>query len=138
MYGYELLPGQGLILPRGAGRLLFGMSEREARWTVSTLADVRETWVCGAAWSFWAAHEGVELLVCGAPDRERRLDWLKLDRLGSGAAPVGWADVDLFGHEQDEVERALAGVDRAGVALTRSSGAYLRAVTLTAAPGQGR
>ncbi|MEV0174055.1 hypothetical protein AB0I00_23415 [Streptomyces sp. NPDC050803] len=129
MSTFELLPGQGLVLPRGAGRLLFGMSEREAQWAVATLADVREAWVCGAEWSFGAAYEGVELLVCGSADGERRLDWMRLDCLGPGAVPVVWRGVDLFGHERSEVERALGDADRTGVRLASSS------VTLTADAG---
>ncbi|MER6182813.1 hypothetical protein [Streptomyces sp. NPDC001652] len=135
---FELRPGEGLVLPRGAGVLRFGMGEREARWTVATLADVRETWVCGAGWSFGAAYEGVELLVCGAANERRRLDWINLAQPDAPAFPVVWRDIDLFGHEQGEVERALADVEGAGLRLERSPAVYLRSVSLRArfpAPG---
>ncbi|MEU2158661.1 hypothetical protein ABZ532_27245 [Streptomyces sp. NPDC019396] len=49
---FELLPGEGVVLPRDAGLLCFGMSEWEAQWVVATLRDVRETWVCGARWAW--------------------------------------------------------------------------------------
>lgn len=114
--------------------LRFGMGEREAQWMVATLSDVRETWVCGAGWSFGAAYEGVELLVCGAADEKRRLDWINLAQPDAPAFPVVWQDIDLFGHEQGEVERALADVEGAGLRLERSPAGYLRSVSLMARP----
>ncbi|MFF0741876.1 hypothetical protein ACFYVL_15880 [Streptomyces sp. NPDC004111] len=73
---FGILPGRGLVLPRGAGTLAFGMSERAAQWAVATLADVRASWVCGLPWSFGAVYEGLELLVGG--DHEGGLDTLVL------------------------------------------------------------
>ncbi|WP_327727680.1 hypothetical protein OG250_11940 [Streptomyces sp. NBC_00487] len=131
---FELRPGEGLVLPRGAGVLWFGMGEREAQWAVAALADVRETWVCGAGWSFGAAYEGVELLVCGAADEGRRLDWINLAQPDAPASPVVYEGIDLFGHEQGEVERALADVDGIGLRLERSTSGYLRSVSLAARP----
>ncbi|MEV7885671.1 hypothetical protein ACWD3I_35750 [Streptomyces sp. NPDC002817] len=131
---FELRPGEGLVLPRGAGVLRFGMGEREARWAVATLADVREAWVCGAGWSFGAAYEGIELLVCGAADEGRRLDWINLAQPDAPAFPVVWQGIDLFGHEQGEVERALVDVEGAGLRLERSPAVYLRSVSLTGRP----
>ena len=72
---FELLPETGLVLPRAVGLLRFGMPARAARWTVATLADVRESWACGAGWTFSARYEGLELLVAGdLPDREGRTE----------------------------------------------------------------
>lgn len=114
--------------------LRFGMGEREAQWVVATLADVRETWVCGAGWSFGARYEGVELLVCGAKGEGGRLDWISLGQSHAPALPVVCQGIDLFGHEQGEVERALADVDRGGLRLERSTAVYLRSVSLAARP----
>ncbi|MER7518340.1 hypothetical protein [Streptomyces sp. NPDC126499] len=113
---FEVLPGVGLVLPRGAGVLRFGMPEREAQWAVATLADVRGTWVCGAGWSFSASYEGLELLVCGdTADRWGRaehtvsgLATVRLGRYGGAATepsavPVTLRDVDVFGHPAREV-----------------------------------
>lgn len=114
--------------------LRFGMGEREAQWAVATLADVREAWVCGAGWSFGARYEGVELLVCGDEGEGRRLDWISLGQSHAPALPVVCQGVDLFGHEQDEVERALVDVDGVGLRLERSTAVHLRSVSLTSRP----
>ncbi|MFD0272852.1 hypothetical protein ACFVHB_02940 [Kitasatospora sp. NPDC127111] len=113
---FELLPGTGLALPRNAGVVRFGASERAAQWAVSTLADVRETWVCQAGWAFTACYEGVDLLLYGdcadrlsRPDRDRPgLAAVSLRRCEAAptrpsAVPVVLADVDLFGYPAAEV-----------------------------------
>ncbi|MEU6234041.1 hypothetical protein [Kitasatospora sp. NPDC047058] len=113
---FELLPRTGLVLPRNAGVLHFGVSERAAQWAVSTLADVRTTWVCQAGWAFTACYEGLELLFygdcadrLGRPDHDRPgFAAASLRRCEAGptqpsAVPVVLGDVDLFGYPAAEV-----------------------------------
>ena len=70
---FTLLPRVGVELPRGAGTLRFGMSEREAQWSVATLADVREGWVCGWGWTFEAKYGDLTISVSGGgPSRRTR------------------------------------------------------------------
>ncbi len=134
---FELLPRTGIVLPHGAGTLSFGMAERPAQWTVATLCDVRETWVCGLDWAFTAEYGGVSLLVGGG--REAGMDCFVLDRIGdaprtSATTPVVWQGIDLFGHPHQEVTRALGAVP-AGMRLDHPGGhgTYLRGVSLRAA-----
>ncbi|MFF2850363.1 hypothetical protein ACFVT5_29110 [Streptomyces sp. NPDC058001] len=145
--GFELLPGTGLLLPFGAGALRFGMAEREARWAVSTVADVREMWVCRAPWGLWADLQGIEITAWGGAHGEEPsrggLDQVRLartvdDPLDPAAVPVEWLGVDLFGHEQDEVLRALEPHGTHGLRIERSAGTYLRAVSLSARSGPAR
>ncbi|MFJ6570806.1 hypothetical protein ACIQNU_25655 [Streptomyces sp. NPDC091292] len=150
--GFELLPGGGLLLPFGAGALRFGMGEREARWAVATIADVREMWVCRARWGLWAEVWGIEVTAWGAdgggdgngddPSRGG-LDHVRLARavdapLDPAAVPVVRLGVDLFGHEQDEVLRALGTDGARGLRIEPSAGAFLRAVSLSARSGPAR
>ncbi|MFI8500640.1 hypothetical protein ACIGFK_19410 [Streptomyces sp. NPDC085524] len=146
---FDVLPGQGLVLPRRAGVLRFGMSEQECQWAVSTLADVRGTWVCQAGWAFTARYEGVDLLAYGdCPDRLGRIDQdvpglatVLLSRYQSGpsgatgpsAVPVVLHDVDLFGYPVGEVLAALEPGAPAGVEWvpTRSPSGYLSEVRLS-------
>ncbi|GAA3399110.1 hypothetical protein [Streptomyces roseoviridis] len=129
---FEVLPGVGLVLPRGAGLLRFGMPERGAQWAVATLADVRRTWVCGTGWSFSASYEGLDLLVCGdTADRwgraEHTVDGLALVHLtrcggdaaarGPAAVPVVLGDVDVFGYPAGEVLDALTASPQPNVIL---------------------
>lgn len=106
--------GTALALPHRAGVLRAGMSERAAQWAVAALADVRETWVCGAGWAFSARYEGLELLAYGDTDdadaahHSSGLDALVLSRQpgttdGPSAVPVALDGVDLFGHPAAEV-----------------------------------
>ncbi|KIF68253.1 hypothetical protein HY68_05770 [Streptomyces sp. AcH 505] len=106
--------GTALALPHHAGVLRAGMSERAAQWAVAALADVRETWVCGAGWAFSASYEGLELLAYGGTDdadaahNRAGLDTLVLSRQpgtahGPSAVPVALDDVDLFGHPAADV-----------------------------------
>ncbi|MEH6373244.1 hypothetical protein V7793_02620 [Streptomyces sp. KLMMK] len=134
---FELLPRTGIVLPCGAGTLAFGMAERPAQWTLATLCDVRETWVCGLNWSFSAEYGGVSLLI-GSRHGEG-MDYVVLDRIGdapstSATTPVVWQDIDLFGHPHREVAEALGDVP-VGVRLTRPAGpgTHLSSVRLTAA-----
>ncbi|PWK70108.1 hypothetical protein BCL76_10558 [Streptomyces sp. CG 926] len=145
---FEVLPGTGLALPRGAGVLRFGGSEREARWAVATVADVRGTWVCGTGWAFTARYEGLDLLAYGdCPDRLGRaghdrhgLAAVHLRRYGSeptgpAAVPVVLRDVDLFGYPAAEVLEALGPGPYPGVTLPRAAsptGHYLPEVRLAA------
>ncbi|MGW6575596.1 hypothetical protein ACWGAN_26010 [Streptomyces sp. NPDC054945] len=145
---FEVLPGTGLALPRGAGVLRFGGSEREARWAVATVADVRGTWVCGTGWAFTARYEGLDLLAYGdCPDRLGRaghdrhgLAAVHLRRYGAeptgpAAVPVVLRDVDLFGYPAAEVLEALGPGPYPGVGLPRAAsptGHYLPEVRLAA------
>ncbi|UKY48303.1 hypothetical protein [Streptomyces inhibens] len=102
------------------------MSERDAQWAVAALADVRETWVCGAGWAFTARYDGLELLAYGdARDREG----LGRDRPGLASAvltrcreslaspsavPVVLDGIDLFGYPAAEVVDVL-GLDVPGL-----------------------
>ncbi|MFF4267447.1 hypothetical protein ACFY7Y_38140 [Streptomyces virginiae] len=147
---FEVLPGTGLALPRGAGVLRFGGSERQARWAVATLADVRGAWVCGTGWAFTARYEGLELLAYGdCPDRLGRtghdrhgLAAVSLGRheaepTGPSAVPVVLRGVDLFGYPAAEVLEALGPGPHPGVTLPRPgspTAPYLPEVRLTAGP----
>jgi hypothetical protein len=112
---FTLLPLAGVELPRGAGTLRFGMSEREAQWSVSTLADVREGWVCGWGWAFEARYGDLTVSVRGGGRPEDSgLEEIGFERQGDpvpatpGDVPVVWNDIDLFGYPIPEVEQALA------------------------------
>ncbi|MCX5204011.1 hypothetical protein OG897_21485 [Streptomyces sp. NBC_00237] len=133
---FEILPDRGVVLPRGAGELFSGTSERAAQWAVATLCDVRETWVCGLEWSFGATYEGLELLVGG--EDVGGLTTVCLERVGPplapAAVPVVLDGVDVCGFPQDEVGEALAdGPAYRSVKLWRSHlpDAYLHAVHLS-------
>ncbi|GAA4840334.1 hypothetical protein [Kitasatospora terrestris] len=144
---FELLPGTGLGLPRGAGVVRFGASERAAQWAVATLADVREGWVCGAGWAFGARYEGVELHAYG--DTADRLGRTGRDRggfagvelrrcpavpVGPAAVPVVLRGIDVFGYPAAEVLDALGPDPHPAVRwhAERSPGGYLTAVRLLA------
>ncbi|MGI5230757.1 hypothetical protein [Actinoallomurus sp. CA-142502] len=135
---FTLLPGVGVELPHGAGTLRFGMSEHDAQWAVSTLADVRESWVCGAAWAFGAAYGDLVLGVLGGPRRGAGLAEVSFERPGgmadvAGRVPVVWADVDLFGYPLAEVETALPRSRPAyAPAPGRTAGPYVTHVRLAA------
>lgn len=112
---FTLLPRVGVELPRGAGTLRFGMSEREAQWSVSTLADVREGWICGWGWAFEARYGDLTISACGGGlPGEPGLEEIGFERQGDpvpaapGDVPVVWNDIDLFGYPIPEVEEALA------------------------------
>jgi len=144
---FELLPGTGLALPRDAGVLRFGVSEREAQWAVATVADVRETWVCQAGWAFTARCDGVDLVVHG--DYTDRLGRPEHDRRGCAgvelrrceprpsepsAVAVVLNDVDLFGYPAAEVAAALGPDPHPALRLpvVRTPTAYLPVVWLSA------
>ncbi|MFI8825597.1 hypothetical protein [Streptomyces sp. NPDC053431] len=144
---FEVLPGAGLRLPRGAGVLRFGMSARAARWAVAALADVRETWVCQTGWAFTASYEGLELFLYGdVVDRYGRADH---DRHGlasvtlrrcvapptePSAVPVVFQGVDVFGYPEAEVLDVLTAVPHPSVTLPRAASptGYLPEVRLEA------
>jgi hypothetical protein len=112
---FTLLPLVGVELPSGAGTLRFGMSESEAQWAVSTLADVREGWVCGWGWTFEARYGDLTVSVCGGGlPGGSGLEEIGFERQGApvpaapGDVPVVWNDIDLFGYPIPEVEAALA------------------------------
>ncbi|MFF7081736.1 hypothetical protein [Streptomyces lavendulae] len=127
---FNVLPGTGLSLPHRAGVLRFGMSEQESQWAISTLADVRETWICQTGWAFTARYEGLELLAygdttdrLGRTDRDRHgLAAVHLHRYearpsGPSAVPVVLHDVDVFGYPAAEVLAALKPGPHVGVRL---------------------
>ncbi|MDH6542954.1 hypothetical protein [Streptomyces sp. SPB4] len=143
---FDVLPGTGLVLPHRAGVLRFGMSEQESQWAVSTLADVRETWICQTGWAFTASYEGLELLVygdttdrLGRTDRDRHgLAAVHLHRYeerptGPSAVPLVLHDVDLFGYPATEVLAALEPGPHIGVRLPpgQAPGSYLAEVRLS-------
>ncbi|MFE2409388.1 hypothetical protein ACFXDE_13705 [Kitasatospora sp. NPDC059408] len=142
---FELLPETGLVLPRGAGALRFGMSEREAQWAVATLADVHEYWVCQAGWAFSARYEGLELLAFGdVVDRSGRTG-RDVDGLASvyvqrhdpaptapSAVPVVLQDVDLFGYPAAEVLAVLEPDLHPAVRLRPAPAGFLREAGLSA------
>ena len=142
---FELLPETGLVLPRRVGLLRFGMPARAARWTVATLADVRESWVCGAGWTFSARYEGLELLVAGdCPDREGRTESARglalvglrrceRDPAGPSPTPVVLDGIDLFGYPAAEVESALP---RCPVVILRQEGGYFYEAACWSAKGR--
>ncbi|MET9956881.1 hypothetical protein ABZ135_35770 [Streptomyces sp. NPDC006339] len=146
---FEVLPGVGLVLPRGAGVLRFGMPERAAQWAVATLADVRETWVCRTGWAFSACYEGLDLLVCGdtadrwgrADHRIRELALVRIERsVGAAGArepsavPVVLRDVDVFGYPAREVLDVLTSAPHPTVSLPSppSPAGYLTEIRLSA------
>ncbi|MFJ4321250.1 hypothetical protein ACIP46_39180 [Streptomyces lavendulae] len=143
---FDVLPGAGLVLPHRAGVLRFGMSEQESQWAVSTLADVRETWICQTGWAFTARYEGLELLAYG--DTRDRLGGTDRDRHGLAAVhlcryeaiptepsvvPVVLHNVDLFGYPAAEVLAALEPGPHVGVSLPpdQAPGSYLAEVRLS-------
>ncbi|WP_371681470.1 hypothetical protein [Streptomyces sp. NBC_01276] len=143
---FDLLPGTGLVLPHHAGVLRFGMSEQESHWAVSTLADVRETWICQTGWAFTARYEDLELLAYG--DTSDRLSPSVFDQhglaavhlhryearpTGPSAVPVVLRDIDLFGYPAAEVLAALQPGPQIGVRLPpdQAPSSYLAEVRLS-------
>jgi hypothetical protein len=113
---FTLFPRVGVELPHRAGMLRFGMSEREAQWLVSTLADVREGWICGWAWAFDARYGDLTISVSGGSLPEgpaTGLEEIGFERHGNpipttpADVPIVWNDIDLFGYPIPEVEEAL-------------------------------
>jgi hypothetical protein len=119
---FTLLPGVGVELPHRAGTLRFGMSEQQAQWLISTLADVREEWVCiraraaGVAWAFFAEYGDLTISVRGGglpDDPVLGLDEVHFAWRGNplptapAEVPVVYQDIDLFGYPIAEVEEAL-------------------------------
>jgi len=112
---FELALNKGIVLPLGAGLLTVGMSEREAQNRVATLADVRESWLCGAGWSFAASYEGLGLTISGdTSDRWGALPDMPGLRgvavarhttapTGPSAVPVVLDGIDLFGYPEAEI-----------------------------------
>lgn len=139
---FELLLNKGILLPLGAGLLTVGMSEREAQSSVATLADVREGWVCGAAWSFNATYEGLDLTICGdTSDRSgvlpdlpglRRIDVARHTTAPTGpsAVPVVLRGIDLFGHPEAKILGLFGAKPCPGLWLRPSApgGHYLREI----------
>ena len=145
---FRVVPGTGLVLPADAGVLRFGMTEREARWTAATLADVREGgWTCGARWIFHFFHRDVLVTAHSCTGcAGRTLGHLaveRTDRVPQHAAgvPVAFGDYDLFGYPVHELTDVLAPQDRALLLpadLNPHSTHYLSAVRLDACEGDRR
>jgi hypothetical protein len=139
---FTLLPLAGAELPRGAGTLRFGMSEREAQWAVSTLADVREGWVCGRGWTFGARYGDLTISVSGGGlPGDPGLEEIGFERQGDpvpatpGDVPVIWHDIDLFGYPIPEVEAALAAFHlRPELPLLQELGLRLNRPAIAAGP----
>ncbi|MFI6584058.1 hypothetical protein [Embleya sp. NPDC050493] len=112
---FELLPGVGVVLPRGAGMLRFGMSEQQAQWALSTVVDVRPYWSCAGTrlvddghrefWSFGGRSGTLRIDVTGSEHGCRTIVFER--EPGTETDPVVWRDVDLFGYPAAEVEAAL-------------------------------
>ncbi|MYS79067.1 hypothetical protein [Embleya scabrispora] len=112
---FELLPGVGVVLPRGAGLLRFGMSERQAQWALSTVVDVRAYWSCAGTgpadddhrefWSFGGRLGTLRIDVTGSEHGCRTIAFER--EPGTETEPVAWRDVDVFGYPAVEVEAAL-------------------------------
>ncbi|MFI1092281.1 hypothetical protein [Streptomyces sp. NPDC020917] len=145
---FRVVPGTGLVLPANAGVLRFGMTERAAQWTASTLADVRAAgWMCGAHWTFFFAHHDVMVTAHACTACAERtlghLDVERTERVPNRAAdvPVAFGDVDLFGYPIHELAEVLAPPDR-GLLLPADvnprSTHYLPAVRLAACAGGRR
>ncbi|MFE2729077.1 hypothetical protein [Kitasatospora sp. NPDC059327] len=149
---FQLLPGKGVILPRRAGVLTFGMTERTAQWAVATLADVRKSWVCQAGWAFTARYDGVDLLVygdcadrAGRSERDRHglaavvLDRCRYTLTGPSAVPVVLDGVDVFGYPATEVLDVLAPADHPGLRVHDGAlSSYLSQVSVSGPPFDAR
>ncbi|MFI6986245.1 hypothetical protein ACIBSV_47865 [Embleya sp. NPDC050154] len=129
---FELLPGVGVVLPRGAGTLRFEMSESQAQWVLSTVVDVRPYWSCAGAgygddghrefWSFGGHLGTLRIDVTGSEHGCRTITFEP--EPGTTTDPVVWRDVDVFGYPADEVEAALApkaAREAVGLFLTRGT-----------------
>ncbi|MFF0222740.1 hypothetical protein [Streptomyces sp. NPDC004629] len=145
---FRLMPGTGLVLPANAGVLRFGMTERAAQWTASTLAEIRAGgWICGAHWTFFFVHHGVLVTACACTAcAEQTMGHLiveRTERVPDRAAdvPVAFGDVDLFGYPIHELTEVLAPSDRKlllSADINPHSTHYLTAVRLDACEGDRR
>jgi hypothetical protein len=114
-----LLPGRGVELPAGRP-LLFGMTLAEVRGNVEPSADLRDTFVCGAAWAKEVALDGVRVcLFAGETDALTGVSVSRTPDHQTSRVPVGLDDIDLFGWPVDEVIDALRDTGRA-VRATRT------------------
>jgi hypothetical protein len=116
-----LLPGRGVDLPWPGRSLRFGMTLDEARGAVEPYADLRDTFVCGAAWAEEFAVDGVRVGLFA--DETGALVGVSASRTSGRAAsrvPVGLDDIDLFGWPADVVVEALRDTGRV-VRATRTS-----------------
>ncbi|MET7304440.1 hypothetical protein [Embleya sp. NPDC005575] len=129
---FELLPGLGVVLPRGAGMLRFGMSEPRAQWALSTVVDVRAYWSCAGTrvvddghrefWSFGGRLGALRIDVTGSEHGCRTIVFER--EPGTETDPVVWRDIDVFGYPAAEVEAALpraAACAKLGLILVRES-----------------
>ncbi|MFJ8790316.1 hypothetical protein [Streptomyces sp. NPDC102462] len=116
---FRLLPGTGLVLPANAGVLRFGMTERAAQWTASTLADIRAGgWLRETHWAFFFSHRDVLVTAYActacAGQTMGHLIVERTDRVPDRAAevPVAFGDIDLFGYPIHELTEVLTPPDR--------------------------
>ncbi|MER6526787.1 hypothetical protein [Streptomyces sp. NPDC001508] len=145
---FRLRPGIGLVLPANAGVLRFGMTERAAQWTASTLADIRAGgWICGARWAFFFVHRDVlvSAYACTACVEQTmgHLIVERTERVPDRAAdvPVAFGDVDLFGYPVHELTEVLDPSDRKlllSADINPHSTHYLSAVRLDVCEGVRR
>lgn len=140
--GFVLSPGEGPVPPGTCGMPRFGASREETARRVSTFADVREGRRCGSAWYLWAEYEGLSVEFSGSTDgpHHGELCSVLLERVAGAdrepaAVRVARGDLDLLGHEREEIERA--GPTGAGEELTpwppRCDKKYLTGVRLYSA-----
>jgi hypothetical protein len=137
---FELIPGKGLVLPRGAGLLTADMPEQNAHYAVAVLGEVREGWMNGTGWTFAATYGGLEIRVVSdgwdergvLPGRGPGLTRVVLARHSvaptqPSVIPVVLDGVDVFGRPEADVLRRFAPGSRPGVRLlsAETAGCYL-------------
>lgn len=114
-----LLPGRGAQLPWASPPLRFGMTLDDVRGIVEPHADLRDTFVCGAAWATSLTVADLQVvLFAGETDALAGVSASHRPDVETTHVPVGLDDIDLFGWPVDEVIDALRGAGRA-VRVTR-------------------
>jgi hypothetical protein len=142
------MPGTGLVLPTNAGVLRFGMTEHEAQWTASTLANIRVNgWMCGVYWTFFFVHRSVIVTAyaCTAC-AEQAMGHLIVERTEQvpdrpADVQVAFGDLDLFGYPIHELAEVLDLSDRKlllSADVNPRSTHYLSVVRLDACEGDRR
>ncbi|MFJ8855353.1 hypothetical protein [Streptomyces sp. NPDC102437] len=133
----ELLPGIGVVLPRGVGVLRFGTGTDAVHDLLTASADrvhrgmrcgslairdyselrhAHDAWLSGClfqpAWNTVARFDGFQLTLAGggpdAVDALVRIEvWRERAPSGTAAAVAVWDGVDLFGHPAEQVLQVL-------------------------------